>query len=183
MTLSKKGGRVLDAMRTCPSCGTRVLPTGDNICPACREYDFGAATPVVAHAMAPPPLSDQAREDLRIAAILYRQFLLCYAVMLLVQLVLAVGGIRRNTAAETVCLVLLVAAAIANLTRAYPLAKRLGLPDPVFWIVGMLVPYIGALVFLGFLRRVIGRFRSQGLRVGLIGPDPEAIRALPSRQP
>jgi hypothetical protein len=43
-----------ESMRDCPACHTRVLPTVDQVCPACRRYSFAiggllpsAAKPVV----------------------------------------------------------------------------------------------------------------------------------------
>ena len=33
-----------EAMRTCPLCHTRVLPTTDEKCPACRSYDFATGS-------------------------------------------------------------------------------------------------------------------------------------------
>jgi hypothetical protein len=36
---------MLNVMRTCPECRTRVLPTADGVCPARRSHDFDASVP------------------------------------------------------------------------------------------------------------------------------------------
>jgi hypothetical protein len=42
-----------ESMRDCPACHTRVLPTADQLCPACRRYSFGVGG-LIASALAKP---------------------------------------------------------------------------------------------------------------------------------
>lgn len=47
-----------ESMRDCPACHTRVLPTVDQVCPACRRYSFatGGLLPSAAKPVAPRPV-------------------------------------------------------------------------------------------------------------------------------
>jgi hypothetical protein len=175
----------MSAIRTCGSCGTRVIPKADQTCPACGGRDLasgGAAAPAPPRV---PGLTPEKRENLYRAAVLYRRYLLLIAAHLSVFLALAVVDEVLRTqgwSAASRELVgygifgLWIVVDLAMVVHVFLLARRVDMGPPFLWVIGMLVPYVGTIVFFAFLRSATAAFKAQGLVVGHFGPSPQGIR-------
>jgi hypothetical protein len=79
---------MIDVMRTCPACGTRVLPSEDGQCPACRRHKFQAGDSEPPSGSRPVPRSP----DLHDLGVLHWQVTLL--LITLVGLVILNGAVR-----------------------------------------------------------------------------------------
>ena len=69
----------------------------------------------------------------------------------------------------------LVVVDVTMLVLVFKISARLGMGSPVLWVIGMLIPYIGTLVFFGFMRSVTRAFQGRGVQVGHFGPNPQLL--------
>ncbi len=119
---------------------------------------------------------------------LFRRYLLLIAAHLFCLLTVGVDSelLGRaswaTSAAEWTAGVLLVAVEVAMLVLVVKLSNRLTMGSPALWVIGMLIPYLGTLVFFGFMRSVMNAFKVYGVSVGHFGPTPESLRPRPASE-
>lgn len=160
---------------TCPNCGTRVLPTSDDSCPACRRYKFRGDEAPAAALQIPAPA--RPAPDLRQAAVLHWQTVVLLGAF--VGLLLARTYIRLTDRGTF---------AAAGMDR--DLLKMLVSVSMIAVIVllGMSARKLGAVIGLSrwlnpftLLKESMGYFEDHKVPVGFLGPRMRDVPAKPTQ--
>lgn len=173
---------MLKGMDTCPVCRMNVLPTPQGLCPSCRSYGFEKRTTIAGAQIRREPTPGEIRENLFQAALQYRRYLYLLGGHFLSLLLLVsardVLGLPSSvaTTVEYAAGAALLVVDVAILVLVTRLVARLEMGVPFFWVMGILIPYVGTLVLLAFMRAVARAFKGRGVPLGPFGPDPEALR-------
>lgn len=168
---------MINEMRTCPVCRTRVLPGRDDGCPACRRHKFDPATPD-AVVRANVAEATRAEREVSVWEGARAFWLLQWAVAGTVLLSLAELIMLERTdvrglwpAAATLAMaVAILGCAVAGLVGAYRIATWLRWGAPAVWAILAAIPYVGVVVLVVVSRTALGEFRSQGVPMRVFGP-------------
>lgn len=159
-------------MLTCPLCHTRVLPTSDQKCPACRSHDFATGVGMVAASGGP--------SSLRPAPDLYQGALLHWRLFWLIAALVSVVSLRiysrlgnplfdERTVDPNLVRAVLGAAGIVVViwleVASRRLARWLGLSN---WIN-----------FYSVLKESAAFFQEKGIRSNVFGPYLSAVPGRP----
>jgi hypothetical protein len=171
---------MIQGMRTCPECRTRVLPNPDNTCPACRKHKFDASVSEhqVRASIAIVKKAERAEHEHSVWRGARAFWLLQWTVGVTIllstaKLTLLVGGGSSDGvgAAQSVLAIAALISGIAALVAAYRVASWLRWSFPAGWAVLAAVPYLGLMVLLIMSRTAITRLREHGVAVGWLGPE------------
>ncbi len=156
-------------LRECPQCGTRVLPTAEDVCPACRKHRFGpdGDQPEVARESSSEAAVERCA-DLRRGARLYRNMLTLVAAQVVAVLV-------ARAIEDLGAMLLVLGVSIATMITVYRLVGWLGSGTPLAWALGLAVPVVSVIILLVLTKRVVSEFERQGAKAGFFGPDPESF--------
>ena len=169
---------MINEMRTCPACRSRVLPNADDTCPACRKHKFDPNTPdaVIRTAVAAASKGEQEEARWRGAtAFWFLQWAVAGTVVLSVLSTFVFEWQPAGAGLGYSLFRLLVAAAavacaISGLVAAFRVAGWLQWGAPVVWAVLAAIPYVGVVVLIMLSRAALVEFKKQGLPMRLFGP-------------
>lgn len=158
-------------LQLCPHCGTRVLPTGDDKCPACGR---GMADP-------PQPRPTESRRTGSMTV--YEAAVMHWRLIALVIAQLVAGAYlvyARRSAPGTESLNLLALAVIANAFviawHVHSLARWLGYTVPALWAIAVFIPIVGLVVIVLLIKSSVTIFEKLGYPTQALGPR---LRDLP----
>ena len=152
----------------CPKCGAENA--GEEVCDACGGQTTGQAwSPVLRAARA------------------FRGLLTWFGIQQLLGIATqAVGplldhGVTRGGMTPIIMLgllVLILASTLVMLVQVYRLASAMGSPVALLWVLGMLMPCLSFILLLVLNSNAKVWLEKRGLKVGFLGPAPEAITKL-----
>jgi len=164
---------MIEGIRTCPKCFARVIPTANDLCPACRSHQFGASDPPPADVMATKRANEET--DLYVGAKLYSWLQrMVVAQILAIAILATVIGLWPTqfpaTDLEFAAQLIGAVLGLAILVAAYRLAKWMRWGTPFLDAVVLAIPVLGVLAFILFVRKVLAEFRARGVPTGFFGP-------------
>jgi hypothetical protein len=174
-----------EAMRTCPECRTRVLPTAEGLCPACRKHRFGPTSDVRAAAAVKEATAREAK-DLRAAVVLYwRTWKLAAFQWVLVGLYFGLGWVWPGpkpeadpgfSSARIAIVVAAVGVGVALFFTTRRLAEWLDPKGGTARPLASAIPGGNVVALLQFTKEIASEFEDRGLAVRGLGPR---LRDLP----
>jgi hypothetical protein len=169
---------MVEALRTCPACLTRVLPTPEGSCPACRKHKFDFTSDSRA-AAAVKVAQVKSKADLYEAAVLYWR---TWKLMGLQWSLTAVyfglraiwpGDPSADASVDTIELVvgvLILAAGVVLFLTTKRLGEWLDPGGGAIWATVSAVPAANVLALLRFTKEVATEFENRGVVIRGLGP-------------
>ena len=175
-----------EAVRTCPVCLMKVLPTPDGRCPSCRNHTFGATSDALAAEAVKATRAKQLSELRRAAVLYWRTWKLVALQWALVAVYFGLEWIWPGDAAETdsglrwaqiATEVSVVAVGMALFATTRELSRWLEPAGGPMRSVVSSIPGGNILAVLMFTKEVAREFENKGLVVLGLGPR---LREIPS---
>jgi len=169
---------MVEALRTCPACLTKVLPTPEGVCPACRKHKFDFTSDARA-ATAVRVAQVKSRADLHGAAVLYWRTWKLMGLQWC--LVAAYFGLRAmwpgdpsaDASVDTIELVvgvLILAAGVVLFLTTKRLGEWLDPGGGAMWATVSAVPAANLFALLRFTKEVATEFENRGVVIRGLGP-------------